>query len=61
MTATLTCTDAIHRAIKADDAAWARQPFVGLWRVDEDGEVLISDEVRNCAACHTTMMRPVKP
>jgi hypothetical protein len=55
----LVCSQALHNALKADDAAWATLPLVGVQHIDadEDGPAE-SLELRNCA-CGSTLCKSI--
>jgi hypothetical protein len=46
-----------HLALKADPAAWAALPLVGVQRVEGAEDI----EIRTCAACGSSLGRPVEP
>jgi hypothetical protein len=55
------CSQALHNALKADDAAWSKLVLVGhMQEVDEDGEDLpgVWIELKNCH-CQATLSKLV--
>lgn len=54
------CTRELHAALKANDAWWQAQKFVGMQSACEDG---VPDyEMRNCRRCGSSLVRhPAHP
>lgn len=50
------CPQPLHEALKADPVLWAAAPFVGVQHF-EDGRL----ELRNCAACASTLAVELPP
>ena len=52
----LTCTAALHLALKSDAASWSALPLIGVqsWEAFEDEPAGVL-ELRNCPQCGSTM------
>lgn len=58
----LVCSQAVHEALKADDAAWAALPCIGYMpECDDNGDEVpgLALEGRNCT-CGSTLWKVVR-